>query len=633
MHIRINDFSGTLPKLHPTKLPDHAAQHCINAWVDKNVISPSKRATVIAEPNDLNNPRFLSAVYFTHNDIKYKKLNDKITNLAFSPVHDAYRLYWTTEDGSKPLTFSDWDIDESGHLTSDGVEYIAGMPPPDAEKLIVTGVIVKDPDPAAPTPPPPTTTTTAPTTIPEGSWITRAIRNVLNKAIEESKASAEPKTEDNLSDAIAEAVKEAEKLKTQEARVYALTYVNKFGDESAPGVKSEVLYINAGDQPKFSIDYAGVDTNAMKTQYGITAIRVYRSVTNSAGNAQFLFVQEVPFIPALSKIDFTDSLPFGSLLVNEPLPTINYDPPRADMRGLGVTDYGVAYGYSDKTICFSEPYLLYAWPKYYELSTQHEVMSIGHYDSAIVVATKGGVVLVNGYSPESMSVMTLPINEGCVSSRSMVNLNHGCMYASENGLVMVSTNSAKLLTEGVLSTEYWQSINPSSIHACAYKGGYLFFWDNGTTKGSGYIDLNDGSQGVLWFDDYALNTFIDNGVVQMIVGKPDIFGVVKSVYQPFNPEYGQAYSNKTYTWRSKTFNIDVAKRLLAAQVVADEYPVGGITFRVYADEVLLYETQVSSSKPFRIKNHSAKNNFSMEVISRVPIRELALGETMRDMIA
>lgn len=328
-----------------------------------------------------------------------------------------------------------------------------------------------------------------------------------------------------------------------------------------------------------------------------------------------------------------DDLPKDSLELGEPIVTANYDPPRKGMKGLGVTDYGVGYAFVGKTVCLTEPYMLYAWPRFYEISTQNKIMGIGHYDNTIVIATTGSPLLISGVSPEGLGVMRLPLYEGCVSTRSMVNLNHGCMYASENGLVLVTTNSAKLLTDGVFSTEDWQKIDPSSIHASAYKGGYLFFWRNAGEQGSGYIDLNNPGAGVLWFDDYALNTFNDDGALQMINEHTDALERLRVVHKTFNPEYNEPFESKVLVWRSKEFNLDTPKRLLAAQVVADDYSGKPITFRVYVGGQLLHESTVKNSKPFRIKNHSAKRDFSIEIESSTPIREMALGETMRDMLA
>lgn len=460
--------------------------------------------------------------------------------------------------------------------------------------------------------------------------ITDIINEVFKKVNDQNNSSGVVKKESELSDVVAAIINGLPEH--AEARVYALTYVNRFGDESAPGVINEVLYLTKGDTPTLTIPYAAGEREALVRDYGINAIRLYRSVTNSSGAAQFLFVKEYLLTMTGSAVVLLDDMPYGSAQIGEPMVTMNYDQPRIGMKGLGVTDDGVGYGYVDKTICLSEPYTLYAWPRFYELSSQHSIMGLGHYDNTIVVATKGSPMLISGSEPESMGILSLPLYEGCVSSRSMVNLNHGCMYASDNGLVLVTTNSAKLLTENAFSASDWQKIKPSSIHASAYKNGYLFFWDNGSTKGSGYIDLNNGNKGVMWFDDHALNTFLNGNSVQMVTAGLDPLGVPKSFYKTFNPEYGEAFTLKTFKWQSKKFNIDTNKRMLAAQVIADSYGNGAITFRVFGNGVLLHESSVNNERAFRVSNHSAKHDFSIEIESSVPVREVVLAETMRDTI-
>lgn len=641
MHIRINDFAGTFPKLHRTKLPDHAAQSCKNVMIDHGVLSPSNDATLYHESGQTQYREFLSAMFFKHNAGTYKKFSDKLAAFAFSPVHDSFRLYWTTEQGvDEPLRFSDWDIASDDTLTTDGFTYLAGMPTPNMSGITVAGIIPapdspedvpSEPEaPTTPTPPPPTIADIAP--ILKRKFFKWS--GLFQKVIIAANNSANEKKEPEISDAITEEIIKIEQQEnTEEARIYAFSYVNRFGDESAPGIYEEVLYIKDGDKPVIEIAYSADEREVLVRDHAVAAIRMYRSVTNSVGSAQLLFVKEEPFYISGDTLRIIDDIPRGSLELGEPIVTVNYDPPRKGMRGLGVTDYGVGYAYVGKTVCLSEPYTLYAWPRFYEISTQNKIMGMGHYDNTIVVATTGSPLLISGVDPEGLGVMSLPLYEGCVSPRSMVNLNHGCMYASENGLVLVTTNSAKLLTDGVFSTEDWQKINPSSIHASAYKGGYLFFWKNGSEQGCGYIDLNNPSAGVLWFDDYALNTFDNNGSLQMINKSYDALNRLRVIHKTFNPEHSEPFSNKKFVWRSKEFNLDTPRRLLAAQVIADSYGNDSVIFKVYADGALMHESIVKNARPFRIVNHSARRDFSIEIESSTPVREMSLGETMRDMLA
>ncbi|WP_201595306.1 hypothetical protein [Psychrobacter vallis] len=627
MHIRINDFAGTFPRLHPTKLPEYAAQSCLNVFIERDILSPSSNAGMSSQAEGYAD--FKSAIFFKHNTGTYRHYSNAIARFSFSPVNDAYRLYWTTEDADAPMMFMDWDIVPGiNTLTTDGIAYIAGMPPPDTDNVEVTGIIAApapSPDPVPDQPPAPATTSEVTVLVKRRRFVDLFKRRVVTTTNSETSKN-DTEVKDTITDELLNVAED------EEARVYALTYVNKFGDESAPSVHDEILYIKTGDKPVLTLSYTASQSSLLTGSYGVDRVRLYRSLTDSLGRSTMLFVKEMPFALTDGNLVIIDDLPKDSLLVGENIPTINFDPPRDNLKGLGVTDYGVGYAYIDKTVCLSEPYILYAWPRYYEISSQHKIMGMGHYDNTIVIVTTGNPILLNGLSPESMGVISLPLYEGCIATRSMVNLTYGCMYASNNGLVLVTTSSAKLLTEGLFTAEDWQAINPSSIHACSYKGGYLFFWDDGTKRGCGYIDLNSTNKGVVWFDDYAINTFEDEGLIHLIAREVGA-GVEHSVYRQFNPDYGQNRVNKTFVWRSKEFNLDTPKRFLAGQVVADSYANNAVTFRLYGDGVLIHEAVVKDARPFRVANHSTKRDVSIEIEASVPVREVALGETMRDMIA
>lgn len=76
------------------------------------------------------------------------------------------------------------------------------------------------------------------------------------------------------------------------------------------------------------------------------------------------------------------------------------------------------------------------------------------------------------------------------------------MYASTEGLVAVSGGEPQLITEGILTPEQWQALNPASIHACRYEGRYLGFYDGGC------FALAPG-EGIEFIDVHAANSYYD----------------------------------------------------------------------------------------------------------------------------
>ncbi len=582
MQIKIKDFAGMYPKIHPTQLPDSVAQNCMNVVLNNGVLTPVYSANTFNYGNT-GWDGFKSVIQWKVNGVDKHWFNTEIVRFAFSPVNEAYRLYWTYENRDGPLMFRNWTaVEGSGQLLGGGIEYKAGLPAP--KKVTFTSDTLTAP-PVAPPPEPP---------------------------IEGQPPAPEPEPIEF------------------EARSYVVTYRNGFGDESAPSLASDIVYATADNKPTFVIDVTAAERTALNQEYGITGMQLYRTVTDSNGGSDYYHVNYLDF-STMSDIGLTKTDLIGPKYVIDPLATKDYDQPRIGMHGLGVTDYGIGYAYKEKIICLSEPYVMYAWPRKYELTTPQPIVAMGHYSNAIVVATDGNPILIIGLHPDSMSMTTLPLYEGCVSSRSMVNVSGGCIYASNNGLVMVSGNSAELITKDIFSPEDWQNLKPNTIFAVSHNEGYLFFYDNGIRKGSCFIDVHNLRNGVLFYDGHGINAFVDyKGQATIIDYAPPASGK-STCYYPFNPQSPTASKvNKRLVWHSKTFRMDRNTRMLAGQVIADNYN-SSITFSIYVNRSLLYTCNVTNNKPFRIKNHSAAGDFSIKIESNVAIREVSIGETMRDL--
>lgn len=410
---------------------------------------------------------------------------------------------------------------------------------------------------------------------------------------------------------------------SSESRVYARTYVNDIGEESAPSPASAQL-ITPHDGSTVNLRDLTVDTEA-STGRNITYQRIYRSAVDTSGDAVLRFVDQIP----ASQNTYVDTK-LGSSL-SEVIATIGWDAPRLKMQGLGLTGYGVAYGHIGKIVCLSEPFIAYAFPREYELTTQYDVVAIGHYDSFIIVGTEGSPVVISGIDPANMTMLELPINEACVSAKSMVSMGHSAVYASPNGLVVASGSSAELVTGNIFGVDEWSALNPQSIHAVEHRGRYMFFWKKSETEKGGFIfDPRNPSAGVIRIDTWCKSTHRDMDTDTLYLLQDD--GVLQRFDSPQDPV-------KPFVWRSKVFSLPMAKRFLAAHVVADDYVppnVDGvpypIIFRVYADGQLLHEHTPTGWRGFRLPNHSERLTWQVEVQSAVAIREVALASMMVDLL-
>lgn len=401
---------------------------------------------------------------------------------------------------------------------------------------------------------------------------------------------------------------------SDDSRIYCYTYVTDIGEESSPSPASaNVITPDNGSTVVLSSLLVDTVTSAGRN---ITKFRIYRSATGSTGNAQLYFVDEIPS----SAKTYSDTV-LGSGLA-EQIKTTEWDSPRLGMVGLGLTGYGIAFGFTGKVVCLSVPFIPYAFPRSYELTTQYDVVAIGHYDSYLVVGTRGNPVIINGIDPTLTSMQELPILEACVSKRSMVSMGHSAVYASPNGLVVASGATAVLATSQIFGQEEWAALNPSSIHAVEHRGKYLFFWQNGSNKGGFIFNPLAPQDGVISISQWALSTFhdLDTDILYLLQEG----GLLQRFDDPNDPI-------QPFLWRSKVYSLPSPKRMLAGRVIADNYD--NLTLRVYADGRFLYSYAPSSDGVFRLPNHSVKRTWQLEIEAKSIIREISIAQTKTEYIA
>lgn len=403
-----------------------------------------------------------------------------------------------------------------------------------------------------------------------------------------------------------------------QARVYVFTYVNDIGEESAPSRPSAQVIV---PYDAAEVKLSNLVVGAEATGLNITKLNIYRSAVNTNGTAVFRYVTTILTTVTTLDDNFTD------VQLGEDLPTTNWNTPRNDMQGLGLTAYGLGYGFSGKIVCLSVPFYIYAWPRDYELTTAYDIVAIGHYESNIVVATRGNPVIITGIDPISgMSMLELPLNEACVSKRSMVSLGHSAIYASPNGLVMASAGGAVIVSSGFFGRDEWQALNPSTIHAVEHSGKYLFFWKVDDEKKGAYIfDPLNIAQGIVSLDVYCDMAYLDR--------RTDTLYMLQEGGKVQRFDVDTLTGRQPYKWRSQLFKTEssVGERFLAAKIIADDYD--DLIFNVYCDGKLLYSSNTVTSKPFRMPNHTSKVWWQLEVIGTSVIQELKIAETMREIMA
>ena len=356
---------------------------------------------------------------------------------------------------------------------------------------------------------------------------------------------------------------------TQVNATYIVTYVSAYGEEGPPSPASNIItrWDGAEDQlvGKINVQLPPAPTGP----YNIVTKRLYRS--ESGG--EFLYLADFPVAQA-SWVDETNSDELGIAC-----PSLTWDMPDPTMVGLVEMPNGIFAGFFDNTLCFCEPYYPHAWPVDYQISFPDKIVGIGVTTAGLVVATTGRPRLVTGTTPAAMSASDPDADRVCVSRGSVVDMGEYVAYASTEGLVAVSGGEPQLITEGILTPEQWQALNPASIHACRYEGRYLGFYDGGC------FALAPG-EGMEFIDVHAANSYYD-------IAASSLYLIQGSTISKW-----RGGPSMTYRWRSKIFEFPPGSaNFSCGKVVADTYPV---RFRVFADQALVLDEPVNGAGMFRL---------------------------------
>lgn len=337
---------------------------------------------------------------------------------------------------------------------------------------------------------------------------------------------------------------------TQETYVYTYTYVTAYDEESEPApVSNEVLR-----SPGMDVTLADIvlppssPTFPYTNARNITRIRLYRSQTSTSGVTGFFLFQEIEFYAFVgpiagmtTRVDTVEGVP-----IQGPLPSMAYNMPPDDLKGIISLPNGMLAAYSGKKLYFSEPYVPHAWPEKYILTADYDIMGLGAFGQSVVIATSGMPYVATGLSPETMVLERLEVNLPCVGSRSVVDLGSAVAYASPYGLVVVSSQGASLATKGLMTTDQWAELSPESFIAAQYDGRYIAsFSSAGAVRSIIQIDLTGAQPFISYVDLVADDLFFEVGSGLLYIKTGQNIGLWHSPEsEPLNAR-----------WRSKIFRL------------------------------------------------------------------------------
>jgi hypothetical protein len=408
-----------------------------------------------------------------------------------------------------------------------------------------------------------------------------------------------------------------------ETVVYVTVFVTSWGEVSSISDASSPVSFRAGQTIELTnIPQTGTPSypgNSSKGVPLVTGKRIYRSATGSSGSARYLLVNTEGDIPLATTI-YNDTKATANL--GESVLSRYWVEPPDGMVGLTQMANGVLAGYIGSTVCFSEPFVPYAWPVRYQQSVDAPIVGCAAFDQSLLVATKRSLYVITGSDPASMTSERLAVSQTCASKRGMVEMSGGVVFPTPDGLMFIGPGTVQMVTDGLMSRREWQAYVPSSMHAYESDNRYLCFYDNGTTQGALAFTLGDEPSFCL-IDQYATTGFRDRSRDALYLcfnGSETTRNVMK---------WDASGTPLTLSWLSGVFKMPGGVNLGAARVDSD----AAVQFELLADGAVVYGPMTPPvNQPFRLPSGYRARKYQVRVSGTTIVRSIEIASDFTELL-
>ncbi|HET7060543.1 MAG TPA: hypothetical protein VFI43_00030 [Nitrosospira sp.] len=667
---RISGFSGLVPRVAKQLLAPNQAQVAVNCNLTSGDLRPRNGLRLIHAPTIDND---IVSMFRMEKDGNEKWLAwDKDVDVALSPVagHASGRFYYT---GDGEPRVSDFDTSTAGVGPYPSGCYVLGVAPPIAGAVVTPGGGISStvvsrayvytlvtpwgeesaPSPASTVitgkmdatwrltgmdgaPPNDGTVIGAASDMPSPGYVTITLDSVFGlRAGEEIRFSSVGGMPD---------------LNTR----FLLVSVDASTHQVVVSLATTQTYVSGGAWTR----------KALHNTQGMIK-RIYRTLTSPSGTA-YHYVATV----TAGAIAFDDTTPDAEL--GEQLPSAEWLMPPPDMRGITILANGIACGFRENEVCFSEAFKPYAWPAAYRQTYDQEIVAIGAMGTTLVGMTKGNPFTITGVEPATMGggMDKLSVAWPCMSKRGVANFGFGVGYPAPQGMVIIGGES-DIVTRNLFTQKEWSALNPETFIAASADNRYY----------CGYSA--SGSSLMFVIDKAEAAAFIQiNQKITAIWSDPQTGRLYVAADRKIHEWEGDTGTKLAYEWKSKKFvtappvNYGAAKidadfemteaESAAAQVAHDatimanaglmagnsmndglgdaclgEFEISGdemrpvpplaidsLQFQLWADGALKYARQVRNDRAFRLPGGYKSDNVEIVLSGNVKVSGLVLAETM-----
>ena len=402
-------------------------------------------------------------------------------------------------------------------------------------------------------------------------------------------------------------IKEADK----ETRAYVYTFVNTYGEEGPPSATALVT-----TSPVVGVNV--VVTKDVLTGYApVSEIRIYRTPTGST-IADYFYVGSINVLSNWGTFQFTDNVKAEQL--NEALSSTNYYPPDQALVGLMSLPNGILCAWKGNELWFSEAYKPWAWPPQYIKVLPHAIVGGIPHGSGAVITTTTNPYSVSGVSPDSMTTTRMNVDQAGVSKWSLAVVDGVAMYASNDGLVVITGATASLAqSQKFFTREVWRQAYSSGLSHMRFA-----VWDGRLVV---FSDTNAFTPFMLRFDEA-------DGTMTDLPGFTAQCAFISQLSDQFYYASGTGLyqfnggSDKTAVWQSREIVMNKPLNFGFAQAVV----TGSWSIQFYANGALKHTQAVSDGVTnFRLPSGFLADRWKLKISGTGRFRELRVSETAREL--
>lgn len=415
-----------------------------------------------------------------------------------------------------------------------------------------------------------------------------------------------------------------------EDRVYLYTLVARDGEEGPPSLPSLLVTVGEG----LSVT---VTTSTATNVNGVSIYskRIYRTIPTSTGAADYYFVDEIP-VAQESYVDEKNHIELG-----EQLPSLEWIMPPEGLIGLTALPNGVMIGFKGNQLCQSEPYMPHAWPDAYKKMMDYPIVGVAAFGQHVVVATTENPYLATLSDPLTITFKKLDTVEPCVRRRSICAVGIGVLYASPNGIVMVTAGGAQNVLRTVWDQKEWKELIAAyeDIYTVYHdEKVYMTFVNNATsyvannTEADTYIfDPAESPLQVSKLSQHKhTGAAVDRDEDKLFWLGSNSEQLGPYVYQ-HNPADAEGTGRLQGTWRSGYFTMAAPCNMGAAQVLFERTGFNELIVTFYADGNYVHGKQVTDMEPFRLPDGFLARDWEIQINTDSEIHGIYVAETIEEL--